>query len=172
MSTLEYNLPRFVLNYSQTSHESLSTQQTTTAGSIAFGFVHQCRSLSPNCKVLATAFSNVGADNLAEKFLSLGLKVVRVGKPSGVSETLWNHTLEAAIQRDPNAQKAIEEAARVSAKIKKVSNESSSRRTNKGSLSAERAKRDALTTAVKDSIQVRLFCSQIIVFLKGGCVGN
>lgn len=172
MSTLEYNLPRFVLNCSQTSHESNSTQQTTTAGSIAFGFVHQCRSLSPNCKVLATAFSNVGADNLAEKFLSLGLKVVRVGKPSGVSETLWNHTLEAAIQRDPNAQKAIEEAARVSAKIKKVSNESSSRRTNKGSLSAERAKRDALTTAVKDSIQVRLFYSQIIVFLKGGCVGN
>ncbi len=124
--------------------------------------MHQCRSLSPNCKVLATAFSNVGSDNLAEKFLSLGLKVVRVGKPSGVSDSLWNHTLEAAIQRDPTAQKAIEDAARISAKVNKLSNESSSRRTNKGSLSAERAKRDAVTSAVKDSIQVRPFRSQIV----------
>ena len=80
-----------------------------------------------------------------------------------MSESLWNHTLEAAIQRDPNAQKAIEEAARVSAKIKKVSSESNSRRTNKGSLSAERAKRDAVTTAVKDSIQVILFRYLIFV---------
>ena len=127
------------------------TGKTTTAGSIAFGFVHQCRSLSPNCKVLATAFSNVGADNLAEKFLSLGLKVVRVGKPSGVSENLWQYTLDAAIQRDPNAQKALDEAARITARVQKSANEK--KRTNKGSLSAERAKRDAATDAVKASIQ-------------------
>lgn len=133
------------------------TGKTETAGSIAFGFVHQCRSLSPNCKVLATAFSNVGADNLAERFLSLGLKVVRVGKPSGVSEFLWSHTLDAAIQRDPNAQKALDDAARITAKMKKglknVSNGGNRQRTNKGSLSAERAKRDAATDAVKASIQ-------------------
>ena len=129
----------------------IGTGKTTTAGSIAFGFVHQCRSLSPHCKVLATAFSNVGADNLAEKFISLGLKVVRVGKPSGVSESLWSHTLDAAIQRDPNAQKALEDAARTTAKVKKGSNEK--KRTNKGSLSADRAKRDAATDAVKASIQ-------------------
>ena len=145
----------------------LGTGKTTTAGSIAFGFVHQCRSLSPNCKVLATAFSNVGADNLAEKFLSLGLKVVRVGKPSGVSETLWKHTLDAAIQRDPNAQQALEDAARVTAKVKKsTTNGSGGRRTNKGSLSAERAKRDAATDAVKASIQVRFcFCSVFVVYI-------
>ena len=41
----------------------------------------------------------MGADNLAKKFLGLGLKVVRVGKPSGVSESLWPHTLDAAIER-------------------------------------------------------------------------
>ncbi len=150
------NLLLFV-EYSSNAQRSYCFAQTTTAGSIAFGFVHQCRSLSRNCKVLATAFSNVGADNLAESFLSLGLKVVRVGKPSGVSESLWDHTLEAAIQRDPYAQKAVTEAARISAKVKKVSNESNSRRSNKGSPSAERAKRDAVTTAVKESIQVRLF---------------
>jgi hypothetical protein len=127
------------------------TGKTTTAGSIAFGFVHQCRNISPYCKVLATAFSNVGADNLAEKFLSLGLKVVRVGKPSGISESLWAHTLDAAIQKDPFAQKALEEAAKASAKARKSADED--KRKNKGSLSAERAKRDLATDAVKASIQ-------------------
>eukprot|EP00985_Skeletonema_marinoi_P006061 scaffold2626_cov167-Skeletonema_marinoi.AAC.1 len=129
------------------------TGKTTVAGSVAFGFVHQCRKISPHCKVLASAFSNVGADNMAEKFLSLGLKVVRVGKPSGVSESLWSYTLDAAIQRDPNAQHAMNVAAKVSAKVKKQSTDTKSRRSSKQSPSAERAKRDAVTQAVKDSIQ-------------------
>jgi hypothetical protein len=116
--------------------------------------VHQCRSLSPHCKVLATAFSNVGADNLAEKFLSLGLKVVRVGKPSGVSEALWGYTLDAAIERDPKAQKALEDAARITAKINKGAKKNGDSR--KTDVSAERAKRDAATDAVKASIQVSL----------------
>jgi hypothetical protein len=149
------------------------TGKTTTAGSIAFGFVHQCRSLSPHCKVLATAFSNVGADNLAEKFLELGLKVVRVGKPSGMSESLWPYTLDAAIERDPKAQRALEDAARITAKVRKGANrDGDSRRTNKGSISAERAKRDAATDAVKASIQVIFYLrfsspglAQIIVLL-------
>lgn len=101
---------------------------------------------------MATAFSNVGADNLAEKFLSLGLKVVRVGKPSGVSESLWAYTLDAAIQKDPYAQKALEEAVRISAKVRKSGEES--KRQNRGSILAERAKKDEVTAAVKASIQV------------------
>jgi len=132
------------------------TGKTTTAGSIAFGFVHQCRSLSPHCKVLATAFSNVGADNLAEKFLCLGLKVVRVGKASGVSESLWPYTLDAAIERDPNAQKALEDAARITAKIRMSGGSNSNDGNNSNrrkDISAERAKRDAATDAVKASIQ-------------------
>ncbi len=69
------------------------TGKTTVAASIAFGFVHQCRT-SPNLpkhsKVLVTAFSNVGADNLAEQLIRLGLKVVRVGKASAVTKGLWD----------------------------------------------------------------------------------
>jgi hypothetical protein len=159
----------------------IQTGKTTTAGSIAFGFVHQCRNISPHCKVLATAFSNVGADNLAEKFLSLGLKVVRVGKPSGVSESLWPYTLgklkrssglglcefglnnildcsDAAIQKDEFAQKALEEAAKASAKARKSADDD--KRKNKGTLSAERAKRDLATDAVKASIQVSALISR------------
>lgn len=105
---------------------------------------------------MATAFSNVGADNLAEKFLSLGLKVVRVGKPSGVSEHLWEYTLDSAVQKDPYAQKALEEAAIISAKVRKsVAN---NKRQNKGSILAERAKKDDATAAVKASIQVSIMC--------------
>ena len=142
------------------AREGTGTGKTTTAASIAFGFVHQCRSLSPRCKVLATAFSNAGADNLAERFLELGLRVVRVGRPSGVSEALWDITLDAAVRRDPDARRAMEDAARIAARVGGKGRGggtagSSSRRTNKGSLSAERAKRDAATDAVKASIQVR-----------------
>jgi len=56
---------------------------TTTAGSIAFAFMHQCRSLSNHCKSLAAAFSNVGADNIVENFLKHGMKVVRVSNLVG-----------------------------------------------------------------------------------------
>lgn len=103
--------------------------------------------------MLVTAFSNVGADNMAEKCLSLGLKVVRVGKPSGVSESLWSHTLDAAIQRDPEAQYAINMATKISARAKNQSTDTASRRSSKQSPSVERAKRDAVTQAVKESIQ-------------------
>jgi hypothetical protein len=139
----------------------IGTGKTTTAGSIAFGFVHQCRNISPHCKVLATAFSNVGADNLAEKFLSLGLKVVRVGKPSGISESLWSYTLDAAIQKDPLAQRALEDAAKITAKVK---NNNRDKRRNKGSISAERTKTDEATAAVKASIQV---CAQNFQLILG-----
>ena len=88
------------------------TGKTTVAAAIAFGFVHQCRSISAqNSKVLCTAFSNVGADNLVESLLRLGLRVLRFGKPSGIAEPLWPYTVEAAIDQDAEAQKALRHAA-------------------------------------------------------------
>jgi len=102
-------------------------------------FIPTAKSLQPHLAMLALP--------------SLGLKVVRVGKPSGVSETTCSHTLDAATQYDPNAQKALDDAARITAKINKVSNEGNRKRANSGSPSAKRAKRDAATDAVKASIQ-------------------
>lgn len=127
------------------SHEG--TGKTTVAGGIVFGFVHQCKSISPNTKVLATAFSNVGADNLAQQLLSVGLKVVRLGKASAVSESLWDYTLDAAVQRDPEAQKAMENAAWATSQL--------SRRGSSGSNLSLRSKRELATAAVKASIEVR-----------------
>ncbi|KAG7343912.1 superfamily I DNA/RNA helicase [Nitzschia inconspicua] len=127
------------------------TGKTHTASVIGFGFTHQCRSISKNAKVLACAFSNVGADNLAEGFLKLGLKVVRVGKASAVSESLWGHTLDAAIQRDPDAQKALNHAATATAELMKIRKDKK-RKTANGILS-ERLAQEMATAAVKQSIK-------------------
>lgn len=134
------------------------TGKTTVAASIAFGFVHKSRHLSPHTKVLACAFSNVGADNLAENLLRLGLNVVRVGKASGVSPSLWNHTLDAAIDRDPDAQKALHVAAKATANVREL--QSNTKNGKKGSSTRSRVgvvdlqnKREAATKAVKASIQ-------------------
>jgi AAA domain len=127
----------------------LDTGKTVVAAAIGYGFAHQCRSISTHTKVLACAFSNVGADNLAEALLRLGLKVVRVGKPSAVSESLWDHTLEAAIHRDPDAQKALKAAAWATAQLGKLQKSRGDR--DGGS---NQAVRDAATSAVKASIQV------------------
>jgi len=131
------------------------TGKTSVASAIGFGFALQCRSLSAsgNAKVLATACSNVGADNLADRFLRLGLKVIRIGRPSAVSEDLWEHTLDAYIDRDPNAQFALDQAARATAALKAISR--SNRGKNTKSVN-DNISRDLATSAVKASIEVRM----------------
>ena len=149
------------------------TGKTSVAAAIALGFTKQCQYINTNnmngsrnsnsTKVLACAFSNVGADNLAEAMVSLGLKVVRVGKPSAVTESLWNYTLDAAIDQDVNAQKAMQNAIEASSQLALLSNKqrkrggggggkSSSSSSSFNSNSRERNIRDAATLAVKASI--------------------
>jgi hypothetical protein len=110
--------------------------------------VQQCHSLSAHTKVLACAFSNVGADNLAEAMIKLGMRVVRVGKASAVAESLWPFTLDAAIDRDPDAQKALRCAARATSQLAKLSRKSSSAQTV-----SDRTIRESATAAVKASIR-------------------
>lgn len=128
------------------------TGKTTVASAIGFGFIHQCRSLSPNAKVLACAFSNVGADNLAESMNKLGLRVVRIGKPSGVTESLWDITLDSFIDKDPEAQKALQNAARATAQLTKMQSQQKGKKNHSNSIS-NRAIQDQATAAVKASIQ-------------------
>jgi len=92
--------------------------------------------------------------------VGLGLKVVRVGKASAVSESLWDYTLDAAIHRDRDAQKALENAAQATAQLNKIK-----RRRGKASSSlSDQSIRDAATAAVKASIEVS--CFLYIVFLR------
>jgi hypothetical protein len=119
------------------------TGKTTVAASIGFGMVHQCRSISADsAKVLACAFSNVGADNLAQALQSVGLQVLRIGKPSAVTPSLWNSTLDAAIDRDPDARRALDVAAKATARLSKV---------GQMDKTEERLTRQAATNAVKAS---------------------
>lgn len=139
--------------------------KTSTAGAIGFGFVHQCRQISPHSKVLACAFSNVGADNLAETLLKLGLKVVRVGKASAMSEHLWQHSLDAAIDADPKAQQALEHAARATARlaaVHKSNQQKKSRKSSRGGTPSDTRAQDKVaqelaTAAVQASIRA---CNQ------------
>jgi regulator of nonsense transcripts 1 len=129
------------------------TGKTTVASGIAFGFVHQCQSISRNTKVLACAFSNVGADNLAEQMVQLGLKVVRIGKASAVSESLWDYTLDSAIDKDPAAQKALQNAAWATSQLTSSKTQRKGESRSKSSILSERTKREVATTAVKASIE-------------------
>ncbi|MBI4057364.1 MAG: AAA family ATPase [Elusimicrobia bacterium] len=56
-------------------------------------------------KVLATAPSNVAVDNLLEKLLPYGLKVVRLGHPARIPEPFHAWTLEALLKTDRGAKR-------------------------------------------------------------------
>lgn len=51
---------------------------------------------------MATAFSNVAADNLLEGALELGLRALRIGRPATVRPTLWHATLDALVENHPD----------------------------------------------------------------------
>jgi hypothetical protein len=110
-------------------------------------------------KVLACAFSNVGADNLVEQMLRMGLRVIRVGKASSVSPNLWNYTLDSAISKDPDASRAMQEAIIASMKLRLISHssgrKSSRNRSGAGDDAEEKRIRERATLAIKESIKVR-----------------
>jgi len=118
------------------------TGKTTTGAAIAKGAVSLQRSHDPSghSKVLCCAFSNVGADNFAEKVIVEGLKVVRVGRSSAMSEGLVEHSLDWYIDQDEGAQSALKLAAEMTSRLK-------SKDRNR-----ERSARSEATDAVKKSI--------------------
>eukprot|EP00897_Mesotaenium_endlicherianum_P003105 jgi/Mesen1/2822/ME000172S01972 len=59
-------------------------------------------------KILACADSNVAVDNLLEGLLDLGVKVVRIGHPVKVKESLREATLEAQVAQHPLTQRAAQ----------------------------------------------------------------
>ncbi|MEK7390395.1 MAG: AAA domain-containing protein [Elusimicrobiota bacterium] len=52
-------------------------------------------------RVLATAPSNIAVDNILEKLIGLGLRVVRLGHPARTLESLRHGNLAAQIEEDP-----------------------------------------------------------------------
>ena len=54
-------------------------------------------------KVLMSAASNVAVDNLGERLVQEGIKVIRVGYPARVSEGMLEHSLSHKVQRKKEA---------------------------------------------------------------------
>jgi len=64
-------------------------------------------------KVLASAHSNIATDNILNGLIDLGINVVRLGRPANVRSVLWDYTLDALLQKEPQwieARKYLDEA--------------------------------------------------------------
>ena len=64
-------------------------------------------------KVLACAHSNIATDNILNGLIDLGINVVRLGRPANVRSVLWDYTLDALLQKEPQwieARKYLDEA--------------------------------------------------------------
>ncbi|WP_141734709.1 AAA domain-containing protein [Oligoflexus tunisiensis] len=71
-------------------------------------------SIQPQGKILVTASSNLGVDNLLEKLIQTGIKAVRLGHPARVMEALRIHTLDYKAEKHEDARlarKMMKEAA-------------------------------------------------------------
>jgi superfamily I DNA and/or RNA helicase len=63
-------------------------------------------SITPEGKILVTASSNLGVDNLLEKLIQTGIKAVRLGHPARVMERLRPHGLDDKAEKHEDAKLA------------------------------------------------------------------
>ena len=74
------------------------------------------RAVANGQKILACAPSNTGVDNLLDKLVRKGLRVVRIGHPARVQEELQAYTLDSLVESDPGMA-IVAEMMRESTKI-------------------------------------------------------
>ncbi|MEM7260379.1 MAG: IGHMBP2 family helicase [Planctomycetota bacterium] len=77
-------------------HGPPGTGKTTTLAEL----VHQA--VRAGDKVLACAASNVAVDHLAEKLITRGLRVVRLGHPARLLPAILESSLDAQVERSPS----------------------------------------------------------------------
>ncbi|WP_428305130.1 AAA domain-containing protein [Lacipirellula sp.] len=78
-------------------------------------------------RILATAPSNTAVDNLLERLLAAGVRVVRLGHPARVTERLRDHTLDALVETHEHARWVKELYRTAEALFKKADSDSRSR---------------------------------------------
>lgn len=95
--------------------------------------------VSAGCRVLATAPSNIAVDNILEKLLATGLRVVRLGHPARTLESLRHGNLAAQVEAEP----LYDEVRELDAKREKLAKRKSSHGRGIGQLGyAERQQRE------------------------------
>ncbi len=75
-------------------HGPPGTGKTTTVVELI------CQAIDQDEKVLACAPSNTAVDNLLERLVASGKRVVRIGHPARVDKRLRDHTLDAQVARE------------------------------------------------------------------------
>lgn len=55
-------------------------------------------------QVLVSAPSNTAVDLLVRKLAAQGLRVLRLGHPARLQQDIWDHTLDAQLEKHPNAE--------------------------------------------------------------------
>jgi len=80
------------------------------------------QSAKAGARVMATAPSNIAVDNMVEKLLPYGLRIVRLGHPARVMEALHHVTLSALQQENPASDEIMlmdEERLRIQTRLKR-----------------------------------------------------
>ncbi|GAM26573.1 hypothetical protein SAMD00019534_097480 [Acytostelium subglobosum LB1] len=94
------------------------TGKTTTAVSLVRLLIYlkyQCQSSS---KILVTAYTNAGVDNLLERLLACGVKVLRLGQSSSVRADLQSATLDYRLQEEMLQYKSRQDQAGIERDVK------------------------------------------------------
>ena len=108
-----------------------------TGCAVAHGFVELC---GQNEKVLCCAYSNVGADNVVRGLKDRGLKVIRVGRVTAISDYLLQDSLEYHLSKDKRCNEALKEAQRATQTAKKSKDRNTkAEATGKGQRQAEKS---------------------------------
>jgi ATP-dependent RNA/DNA helicase IGHMBP2 len=77
-------------------HGPPGTGKTTTVAELIVQAIRQSE------KVLACAPSNTAVDNLLEKLVQAGMRVVRIGHPARITERLRNYSLDGLVEQHEN----------------------------------------------------------------------
>jgi len=77
-------------------HGPPGTGKTTTVAELIVQAVHRSE------KVLACAPSNTAVDNLLDRLIQSGMRVVRIGHPARITERLRNYSLDGLVEQHEN----------------------------------------------------------------------
>ena len=117
-------------------------------------------------KVLVSAASNVAVDNLGERLVQVGIKVIRIGHPARCSEEMLEHSLSHKVQSE-----ALEETKMELARIQDDIHRGKQRKKPElmTQLKSLQKKRDKQTLVVNKQSKSHLLDASVVLGTLMGC---